>query len=222
VRLPVSPPRLLIVVDQKLLAETMALALRQRGFEVHHNDRPSADDVIETARRLAPAVVLLDLGLEPSLGPALIAPLIGAGSRVVMLSSVIDGAHLGACIEAGAWGVVDTAGGFELLVQAVQRAVDGVALLGDEERHALLAGARDARVADRERLRPFNSLSPREQAVLVRLLAGESAEAIAARWCVSVATVRSHIRAVLLKLGINTQLAAVAAAREARWPPAGQ
>jgi DNA-binding NarL/FixJ family response regulator len=34
---------------------------------------------------------------------------------------------------------------------------------------------------------------------------------------VSVATVRSQVRAILLKLGVNSQLAAVAAARQSGW-----
>ena len=34
---------------------------------------------------------------------------------------------------------------------------------------------------------------------------------------VSLATVRSHIRAILQKLGVNSQLAAVAAATKAGW-----
>ena len=50
-------------------------------------------------------------------------------------------------------------------------------------------------------------------------MAGESAETIAEQVVVSLTTVRSQIRAILLKLGVNSQLAAVALAREAGWPP---
>jgi DNA-binding NarL/FixJ family response regulator len=139
-----------------------------------------------------------------------------------MVTGVTERARLGACIEAGALGVVGKAGGFDMLVEAVRRAIDGVPILGEDERQALLHEARHRRRDDQERLAPFGALSPREQAVLVRLLAGEPAEIIADRSYVSVATVRSHIRAVLLKLGVNSQLAAVALAREAGWPPPEQ
>jgi len=37
---------------------------------------------------------------------------------------------------------------------------------------------------------------------------------------VSLTTVRSQIRSVLMKLGVNSQLAAVALARRQGWPPA--
>jgi DNA-binding NarL/FixJ family response regulator len=218
-----APLKLLIIEDHELLAGTMAMALRTGGLEVHTTAGPSPEAVVALARRLQPVLVLLDLELGAlGSGLDLIRPLIDAGGRVVMVTGVTERARLGACIEAGALGVVGKAGGFDMLVEAVRRAVDGVPILGEDERQALLHEARHRRRDDQERLAPFGALSPREQAVLVRLLAGEPAEIIADRSYVSVATVRSHIRAVLLKLGVNSQLAAVALAREAGWPPPEQ
>jgi DNA-binding CsgD family transcriptional regulator len=57
------------------------------------------------------------------------------------------------------------------------------------------------------------TLTEREQEVLGELLAGRVASEIAIAERVSLATVRSHIRAVLSKLGVSSQLAAVALAR---------
>ena len=210
----------LIVEDHELLAGTMAMALRQQGFDVHAAAGPSPDDVVEAARRLVPVLVLLDLELGPPLGSGLdlVRPLVGAGARVVMVTGVTDRARLGACIEAGAAGVVSKGAEFTALMETVTRAADGVALLREDERQALLDEARRRRRADHDRLAPFATLSPREQAVLRRLMAGESAETIADRSFVSLATVRSQIRAILLKLGVNSQLAAVALARQAGWP----
>lgn len=210
----------LIVEDHELLAGTMAMALRQQGFDVHAAAGPSADDVVAAARRLAPVLVLLDLELGPPLGNGLdlIRPLVDAGGRVVMVTGVTDRARLGACIEAGAAGVVSKGAEFTVLMDAVQRAAGGVSLLAEDERLALLDEARRRRRADHDRLAPFEALSPREQAVLRRLMAGESAETVADRSYVSLATVRSQIRSILLKLGVNSQLAAVALARQAGWP----
>jgi DNA-binding NarL/FixJ family response regulator len=52
-------------------------------------------------------------------------------------------------------------------------------------------------------------------------MAGEPAESIAEHSFVSLATVRSQIRAILQKLDVRSQLAAVALARDAGWPPEG-
>lgn len=216
-----EPLRLLIVEDHELLAGTLALALRQRGLDVTTAAGPSAEAVVEQTRRLAPVLVLLDLDLGASLGSGLdlVRPLTAAGGRVVMMTGVTDRARLAACVEAGATGVVAKTAAFDTLVDAVRRAAEGDNLLPEAERHALLAELRARRRADGERMAPFGTLTHREQAVLAGLMAGESAEAIAARSYVSLATVRSQIRAILVKLGVRSQLAAVALAREAGWRP---
>jgi DNA-binding NarL/FixJ family response regulator len=64
---------------------------------------------------------------------------------------------------------------------------------------------------------PFPRLSTREQAVLHELIDGRTAGEIAAEAFVSIATVRTQISAVLRKLGVHSQLAAVALARRAQW-----
>jgi DNA-binding NarL/FixJ family response regulator len=53
--------------------------------------------------------------------------------------------------------------------------------------------------------------------VLAGLYDGLAADAIAERDYVSLPTVRSQIRGILQKLGVNSQLAAVASARNAGW-----
>jgi DNA-binding NarL/FixJ family response regulator len=213
--------RVLIVEDHELLATSLALALRQQGLVVETVDGSGRAEIVAIVRRLAPVLVLLDLDLGPGMGSGvdLVRPLIQAGGRVVMVTGVADRARLAACVEVGATGIVSKTAGFDVLVDAVRRAVDGEELFTDYQRQELLADLRVARQADRERSAPFERLSPREQAVLAGLVAGETAEAIAADSYVSLATVRSQIRAILLKLGVTSQLAAVARARAAGWPP---
>ena len=212
--------RLIIVEDHELLATSLALALRAEGLEVATVGGPSVAAVIETVRNLAPALVLLDLDLGPPLGSGvnLIGPLIDAGGRVVIMTGVDERPRLGACVEAGAVGIISKTEGFAGMVAAVRRALDGEVLLTDQQRHTLLSDLSALRRADRERAAPFEALSPREQAVLVRLAAGDSAETIANQFYVSLATVRTQIRSILQKLGVRSQLAAVALAHNSSWP----
>lgn len=218
---PTEGPRVLVVDDHELLSGTMAVVLRQRGIDVRVAAGPSPADVIDAARALAPVLVLLDLDLGPALGSGLdlVGPLVEAGGRVVMVTGSTDRARLGACIEAGATGIVSKAAGFETLIDLVRRAAEGASVLSEDERLAYLDDLRRHQRADDERLAPFLALTPREQDVLGRLVAGEPAEAIAARTYTSLATVRTHIRAILTKLGVNSQLAAVALVRESGWTP---
>ena len=66
-------------------------------------------------------------------------------------------------------------------------------------------------------LQLFDFLTEREQVVLAELMEGHSAVEIANAAFVSISTVRSQIKAIRNKLGVNSQLAAVAMARRAGW-----
>jgi DNA-binding NarL/FixJ family response regulator len=68
-------------------------------------------------------------------------------------------------------------------------------------------------------MRAFHELTTREREVLGALMQGKSADTIAEESVVSVATIRTQIRSILAKLGVNSQLAAVARAQEVRWEP---
>ncbi|MCW2547600.1 MAG: response regulator containing a CheY-like receiver domain and an DNA-binding domain [Mycobacterium sp.] len=81
----------------------------------------------------------------------------------------------------------------------------------------LLAQARRSRRAERQLAAPFEELTPRERQVLAAMMQGKSCETIADAWFVSLATVRTQIRAVLTKLEVGSQLAAVSLAFMAGW-----
>lgn len=210
---------MLIVEDHALLAQSLAVALKADGFEVERCIDLSAETILSSARDFEPAVVLLDLEVGGELGNTipLIEPLQASGARVVMLTGVTDRARLAACVEAGAIGVVSKAEPFERLLEGVREAVELGTLLSPGQRDDLMDELRRQRREDRERLAAFTKLTSREQQVLAALIDGKSADAIASEWVVSIATVRSQIRSLLQKLGVNSQLAAVALARKADW-----
>jgi radical SAM protein with 4Fe4S-binding SPASM domain len=66
----------------------------------------------------------------------------------------------------------------------------------------------------RPKVDPFTTLTAREQVVLQHLQQGRIACEIAALDFVTITTVRSQIRQILYKLGVNSQLAAVALANK--------
>jgi two-component system, NarL family, nitrate/nitrite response regulator NarL len=71
-------------------------------------------------------------------------------------------------------------------------------------------------------LEVFERLSPREQEVLYALMKGQTARDICERDYVAMPTVRSQIHAILSKLGVTTQLAAVVLAYRSGWSPEGR
>jgi DNA-binding NarL/FixJ family response regulator len=218
-----APPgcRVLVVDDHALVAAGLVVALADAGMTAVACEPTSADAVLAAASALPADVVLLDMMLDgcgvSSLD--LIVPLRTSGAVVVAFTGTRDRVVLGAAVEAGVAGILHKSEPFEALVEGVRRAAAEESLLSDQRRYEL---ADDVRRYRRERdtaLAPFASLTKREAAVLVRMMAGESAEGIAAASFVSVATVRTQIRAVLTKLAVNSQLSAVAMAHRAGWGP---
>lgn len=215
-----SDRTVMIVEDHELMAQGLSLSLRAEGFTVEVVRPPTADAVLETAARLRPALVLLDLDLgEGTTGLPLIAPLREGGARVVMLTGVTDPVRLAECVEAGAVGLAGKTDSFDTVLDKVLRVLGGESVLSSAERDTLLDELRRVRVDRRERLEPFERLTRREREVLAALMEGRSASWIAEASFVSVATIRSQINSVLQKLGVSSQLAATALARKAGWTP---
>ena len=136
---------------------------------------------------------------------------------MVVLTASEDRVLLASCVEAGAYDLANKSEPFSAVLAKVDGAFRGAGGLPARERGALLAELRAARLADAERLAPFEQLSPRERQVLSALIAGQSAQQIAAEAPVALATVRTQIRGILTKLNTKTQLGAVALARRAGW-----
>jgi DNA-binding NarL/FixJ family response regulator len=219
------PPSLLIVEDHALLAESLALSLRLRGFgevEIADPEQLGPEAVLELVRVFKPKVVLLDLFLgSAGLSIPLIAPITELGACVLILTASDDRIMMARCIEAGAGGVFDKAQAFDKLLGWVTDAAMGHTTIRPAVKEELLAELAEHRNATGELRSAFARLSEREAAVLSALVQGDTADQIAATHFIAVSTVRSHIRAVLEKLGVNSQLAAVALARKAGWPGDG-
>lgn len=215
----VVSPRLAIVEDHELLAESLFYVLRDEGYQAAVISGKSLAEIEHSVVDFAPDVVLLDLNLGPDLGSAL--PLVRRLSadkvRVVIITGVEDRLKLSECIEAGAVGLISKAASFESLLMAIREAVESDAAMSELERQRWLAELRRYRAEDERRRKPFESLTPREQEVLARLCQGHSASDIADESFVALSTVRSQIRAVLMKLGVGSQLEAVAAAHRSGW-----
>jgi two-component system nitrate/nitrite response regulator NarL len=213
--------RVLIVDDHELLAESLRIMLTADGYDVGVPPvRPS--DVYEAASTTPPDVVLLDLDLGEvgGDGAALVEGLAVGGARVVVVSGTLDRLRVAACLESGACGYVSKAAPLEELIDAIGVAAAGGDVMPDSERQDLLAELRLARVRRRAEIAPFEDLTGRERFILAQVMDGRTAPEIATGAFVTEATVRTQIRAVLGKLGVRSQLAAVAAARRAGWDPA--
>ncbi len=201
----------------------MAQALRSAGFsEVAYvsPDRLDVGGVLALADDFGPDVALVDLNLGAGRsGIPLIGPLVGLGAKVIALSASEEPFVIAQCLEAGAAGFVHKAAAFDVLLSTIERVLAGEVLVSENERQQLLAALRASRAAGDERTGRLASLTPREQDVLRALMAGKTAGEIAEETFGSIKTVRTHIEAIHRKLGVRSQLAAVAFATEMGWRP---
>jgi DNA-binding NarL/FixJ family response regulator len=212
--------RLLIVDDHPLVAIGLQLALRSRGWEVQVADGPTVDAVLEQAGEFEPECVLLDLHLGVlGNGRDLIGPLRATSRAVVMLTGETDRLLLAACLEAGAAGWIGKDTFLDDVIAQVEDALAGRPLVGCARRQELLDDLRVHRAGLERSRSPFEQLTRREQRVLGALVDGLSSEEIAEAHFVAVTTVRSQVQAILRKLGVRSQLAAVATANRAGWTP---
>jgi DNA-binding NarL/FixJ family response regulator len=208
-------PTVLIIDDHDLVATSLAMSLRSAGLRAQRHDVRSRADVLVATATMPPGIALLDLDLGREAdgtlidGATLIERFCTAGWRVLVLSGTSDETRIGEALAAGALAGIPKSAALPVLVTAVRRAMQGVEVMHPERRRqfidAYLRRREQARVIDRRLAR----LTDRERAVLNRLAQGRRAQSIADEFNVSLATVRTQIRAVLGKLEVGSQLEAV-------------
>lgn len=206
--------KVLIIEDHTAVAEALRLGLSSEGMEVEIWD--GEQDLAALCDRLGADVIILDLDLgEGESGIDLVPEVATEGRRVVVLTGLTDDRILAAAYEAGVDAVVDKSTPFSDLVARVTETVESPTR--DPRRDAIIRRARTAAAERHDRLEPFRRLTEREQEVLALMIDGKRAAEIADATFVSMATVRSHIRSILSKLGVTSQLAAVSMAIRAEW-----
>lgn len=219
---PVGAPstRILLVAGSRLLGETLQAALTREGFDVRLSANASGPATLDEVRERRPGVVVLDLErVGTGYGCALIRPVIDLGATVFALIGESDRLEKAHCLEAGAAGVASHTDSLSAVLGRIRRLADGelVTPLGDRLRSRRELDAH--RRAIGRRLAPFDSLTPRERHVLALIIDGRPAAEIALGAAVALPTVRAQVRSILQKLGVNSQMAAAAMARNAGWSP---
>ncbi|QZY28163.1 response regulator transcription factor [Nocardioides coralli] len=216
-----SPARVLIIDDHELFARGLELVLRGEGIQVDVATIDSREHVIALATRVKPDLALLDLDLGEPLGDGLdlVGPLTELGCAVMVVSGTRELHRVGAALEAGAIDHARKTEPVETLVQRVRLLAEGHEPPVDvPRRRGALESLAEHRRRQQGALAPLRSLTPREQMVLLALSDGLTATQIATREWVSENTVRSQIRGVLGKLGVGSQVQAVALAWRNGWP----
>lgn len=214
-----------VAADQSLIADTVSAALAAPGVRVTSIPwRDESAPWVPQPRgqfQIDVGVMLSDLQPSRRLGQARRMVHV-AREPWLVLTEAPRGPLWGAMLEAGAVAVQRSTSTLDEVRGMVADIVAGAKLMEDDE----VAELREAwQLVEQARLaavEAVGSLSPREAVVLVHMHAGEPVHRIAMRLDVRESTVRSHVRAVLRKLDVRTQLAAVAAFETASTDTGGE
>ena len=210
----------IMVVDEALLADALALVLAAQGYAVEAVAPTELHAVRDTADAFAPDLVVYDVAMEAEVDFDRCDPvraLVNGGHRVVLLTSTSDELLVARALEAGAEDLIPRHLSVAELVGALRAIAGGRSMLPVAQRGELMRSLAAHRQRERQTAAVFESLTEGEAAVLSHLVVGHRAQEIADERYVSVATVRTQIHSVLSKLGVNSQLAAVATAVRSGW-----
>ena len=177
-----------------------------------------SDALLAAVVRARPRIALLDLDLgRIGDGVRLITPLVKAGVNVVVVTGSNDRARWGQCLRYGARKVLSKSQPLNEILSTVRRINQGFPVIDREEREELIAFWHEQGLERMALQRRLALLTPREEAVLGELMEGRTVRDIAIASVVSEATVRTQVKAILSKLEVSSQLAAVGLANTSGW-----
>lgn len=222
--------RVVVVDDQPTIRLGLTMILDNEPDITVVGEAKDGQEALEVVRELHPDVVLMDIrmprldGVEAT--RLLVADPALPGVRIIVLTTFNDEEYLYGALRAGASAFllkdVDPA----TLITAIHRVHAGDSLLDPSvtrsiiERYVELSERRDQRAQPSEATPPgdrqvlLSAISPREREVLLAVAAGGSNREIATALFLTEATVKSHVRSLLTKLGMSSRVQLVVAAYE--------
>jgi DNA-binding NarL/FixJ family response regulator len=210
--------RVLLVDDQALIRAGFRMILDAEEDMDVVGECADGTQAVDSARRLAPDVVLMDIRMPEMDGieaTRLIAGGNGEGApRVLMLTTFDLDEYVYDALRAGASGFLLKDVPAEQLVDGIRVVAQGDALLAPSVTKRLIHEFSRSGAAQRSAPSSLGDLTPRELEVFKLIARGMSNAEIAAELVVSETTVKTHVARVLMKLGVRDRVQAVVLAYE--------
>jgi DNA-binding NarL/FixJ family response regulator len=179
---------------------------------------PDGQTAMHLARALRPDVVVMDIrmpGMDGLEATRRIVEEAEDGPRILILTTFELDEYVFGALRAGASGFLLKRSSPEVLIQGIKVVASGDGLLAPSVTRRLIqefarqAAPRAAPAA------PLGTLTQREREVLSLIGTGLSNAELAARLYISEATVKTHVKRILMKLGLRDRIQAVVLAYEA-------
>jgi two-component system, NarL family, response regulator LiaR len=191
--------RVLITDDHSVVRQGLRMFLSLDPDIQVVGEASDGREALDMARILRPDVVLMDL-LMPVMAGIEATQLIRKEMpdvEVVALTSVLEDASVTGAVRAGAIGYLLKDTNVEELHRAVRGAAEGRVYLASEAAARLM---REVRAPEKP-----EALTDREAEILMLLARGKANKQIASSLYISEKTVKAHVSAILMKLGVQSR-----------------
>ncbi|MCX6395051.1 MAG: response regulator transcription factor [Propionibacteriales bacterium] len=201
--------RVVVADDQVLVRTGLTMILNaQPGIEVV-GEATDGLEAVAIARELRPDVCLFDIRMPGIDGVEATRQLAGPGVEnplaIVVITTFDLDEYVHGALKAGARGFLLKDAGPELLVQAIKAAANGDALISPDITRRLLTT-----LAGLERAappaQPIEPLTEREEEVLLTVARGRTNIEIAAELHITLSTVKTHVAALMNKIGARNRV----------------
>ena len=208
--------RVLLVDDDALMRAGLASILSSDAAVDVVGEAADGRDAVERVDALRPDVVLMDVRMPEVDGITATRDVVAASpdTRVVILTTFEDDEYIFGALTAGASGFLLKRTTPESLIEAIKAVAAGDSLLSPSVTRRVID--RMAALPSGEALldRRLEELTARERDVLEQIARGLSNAEIAGALVIEESTVKTHVKRILLKLGLRDRVQAVIFAYE--------
>ena len=208
-----SPPsvRVLVVDDDELMRAGLRAVLSSDETIEVVGEATTGRHAIERVRALRPHVVLMDVRMPDLDGIAATREILATSPeiKVLILTTFEQDDYIFGAINAGASGFLLKRTRPEELITAVHTVAAGDSLLSPSVTRTVLDRVAKQRVTPGAPDRRLEELTPREREVLELITRGSSNSEIAEALVIEESTVKTHVKRVLMKLGLRDRIHAV-------------
>jgi DNA-binding NarL/FixJ family response regulator len=208
--------RVLIADDDDLMRAGLAELLSGDPSIEIVGEASTGREAVERSRRLGPHVVLMDIRMPDLDGIAATRELTRAvpDTKVLILTTFEQDDYVFGALRAGASGFLVKRTRPEELIAAVHTIAAGDSLLSPSVTRRVIDRTAQQPIPELADQAKIDELTPRERQVLVLVARGLSNREIATALVVEESTIRTHIKRILMKLGLRDRVQIVIFAYE--------